>query len=450
MNAAPVTIPPTTPRMAAALRRIGFLLARRALLRSRRRLLGRRRRLFGRRLPGGTLRGDRAQGALEVVEDESHGRIGSGRRRDPRRPIGNHEDAAFVRRGLELDQRVAAPDPDLLRLLEEAPGTGGQRPGAAFLQGCCGHLALIVEHDRGLDLRGDLGQIGESLLRVHRRYSIFRRVRVRRRDLWRKFFGDRGPHLAAMIAYFALLSFVPLTFLSLSLLGLAGRADESSFLVKEIKRALPGAPINRIVDLVHVVQDNAAALGIVGGAALIWTSLSLFSVLESAFNIVYGRPNRSFLRGKALAVTLMVGSLVTLFVALLAGSLGVAALQRYVPGFADSVVAAYVLSITVSLLGVFAFLISCYTFFSNSEVPARQALPGAALAAVLLEATFQVLPFYQRYANLNPTLRAFGSPAILLVWLYVMANVIVFGAELNWWRARRAEQTLVEELPGLA
>jgi membrane protein len=275
-------------------------------------------------------------------------------------------------------------------------------------------------------------------------------VRVRKRDLWRKFFADRGTHLAAMIAYFALLSFVPLTFLSLALLGLTGRADESSFLVKEVKRALPGAPITRIVDLVHVVQDNATALGIVGGAALVWTSLSLFSVLESAFNIVYGRPNRSFLRGKALAVTLMVGSLVTLFVALLAGSLGVAALQRYVPAFAGSVVAAYVLSIAVSLLGVFVFLLSGYMFLTNADVTAREALPGAALAAVLLEATFQVLPFYQRYANLNPTLRAFGSPAILLVWFYVMANVIVFGAELNWWRARRSEQTLVEELPGLA
>jgi len=275
-------------------------------------------------------------------------------------------------------------------------------------------------------------------------------VRVRKRDLWRKFHADRGTHLAAMIAYFALLSFVPLAFLSLALLGLTGRADESSFLVKEIKRALPGTPIERIVSLVHIVQDNAAGLGIVGGAALVWTSLSLFSVLESAFNIVYGRPNRSFLRGKGLAVILMVGSLVTLFVALLAGSLGVAALQRYVPGFADSVVAAYVLSIAVSLIGVFAFLVSCYYFLTNAEVTGREVLPGAVLAAVLLEATFQVLPFYQRYANLNPTLRAFGSPAILLVWLYVMANVIVIGAELNWWRARRAEQTLVEEMPGLA
>jgi membrane protein len=275
-------------------------------------------------------------------------------------------------------------------------------------------------------------------------------VRPRRRDLVGKFFADRGPHLAAMIAYFALLSFVPLTFLALSILGFAGRADESSFLVREIKRAVPGAPIEQIVSLVHAVQDNAATLGIVGGAALIWTSLSLFSVLESAFNIVYGRPNRSFLRGKGLASLLMIGSLVTLFVALLAGSLGVALLRAKVPGFADSNTSAYVLSIAVSMLGLFVFLVSCYHVLTNAEVSVREALPGALLATLFLEVTFQVLPFYQRYANLNPTLRAFGSPAILLVWLYVMANVIVFGAELNWWLTRRSDARLVDELPGLA
>jgi membrane protein len=275
-------------------------------------------------------------------------------------------------------------------------------------------------------------------------------MRVRRRDLAQKFFADRGTHLAAMIAYFALLSFVPLTFLSLSLLGLTGRADESSFLVKEIKKTLPGTPIDQIISLVHAVQDNATALGIVGGAALLWASLSLFSVLESAFNIVYGRPNRAFLHGKGLAVLLMVGSLVTLFVALLAGSLGVAALQEYAPGFISNSVAAYTLSIAVSLAGVFVFLVSCYYVLTNEDLTVREVLPGSIVAAVLLEATFQVLPLYQRYADLNPGLRAFGAPAILLVWLYVMANVIVIGAELNWWRARRADQRLLEELPGLA
>jgi YihY family inner membrane protein len=275
-------------------------------------------------------------------------------------------------------------------------------------------------------------------------------MRVRRRDLLQKFFADRGTHLAAMIAYFALLSFVPLTFLSLSLLGLTGRADESSFLVREIKKTLPGTPIDRIIDLVHSVQDNAATLGIIGGLALLWASLSLFSVLESAFNIVYGRSNRSFLHGKARAFLFMVGSLVTLFVALLAGSFGVAALQEYAAGFLSNAAIAYVLSIGVSLIGVFVFLVSCYFFLTNEDLTVREVLPGAIFASILLEATFQVLPLYQRYADLNPALRAFGAPAILLVWLYVMSNVIVLGAEINWWRARRSEQRQVEELAGLA
>jgi uncharacterized BrkB/YihY/UPF0761 family membrane protein len=49
-----------------------------------------------------------------------------------------------------------------------------------------------------------------------------------------KFFADRGTHLAAMIAYFALLSFVPLLFLALALLGLVHQADENSFFVREL------------------------------------------------------------------------------------------------------------------------------------------------------------------------------------------------------------------------
>jgi uncharacterized BrkB/YihY/UPF0761 family membrane protein len=57
---------------------------------------------------------------------------------------------------------------------------------------------------------------------------------------------------------------------------------------------------------------------------------------------------------------------------------------------------------------------------------------------------------YVRYTGLNPVLKTFGPPAILLVWLYVMANILVFGAELNWWMARR-RGTVDEELPdGLA
>jgi len=268
------------------------------------------------------------------------------------------------------------------------------------------------------------------------------------REPFSKFFADRGTHLAAMIAYFALLSFVPLTFLALSLLGLTHRADESSFLVREIQQAFPETPIEDIVKLVRTVQSNAATLGIIGGAFLVWTALSLFSVLESAFNIVYGRPNRRFLHGKALALMLVFSSLVTLFVALLVGSLGVTVLRRVAPGFIDNGVVAYVLTIGISTLGIFGFIISSYYLLTNARLSVKEVLPGAAFATVFLEASFQVLPLFVQYARLNPALKTFGSPAILLVWLYVMSNVLVFGAEINWWLRRRGESP--DEIPGLA
>ena len=51
-----------------------------------------------------------------------------------------------------------------------------------------------------------------------------------------------------------------------------------------------------------------------------------------------------------------------------------------------------------------------------------------------------MLPLFVRVSSDVVALQALGSPALLLVWLYVMANVIVFGAEVNWWSARRDER----------
>jgi len=272
------------------------------------------------------------------------------------------------------------------------------------------------------------------------------------REVFSKFFADRGTHLAAMIAYFALLSFVPLLFLALALLGFAGRADESSFLVTEINKAFPQSSVEGILKVVRSVQDNAATLGVIGAVFIGWTSLSLFSVLESAFNIVYGKPNRSFLHGKLVAVTLLVGSLVTLFVGLLAGSVGYRVLRRFAGGFFENEYVAYGVSVLISTMSVFIFLFAVYYLLTNEKLTFREVLPGTIVATIALEMSFQLLPLYLLLSNDVIALQAFGAPALLLVWLYLMANVIVFGAEINWWHARGRRQAveLEEAAAGLA
>ena len=256
------------------------------------------------------------------------------------------------------------------------------------------------------------------------------------KETFSKFFADRGTHLAAMIAYFALLSFVPLLFLALSLLGFTGRPSESTYFVTELKKIFPSLSVDSIISSTQAIQRHATSLGIVGGAFLLWSSLSLFSVLESAFNIVYDRPNRGFLHGKARALVFMLASLVVLFVGLLVGGVGAHALNRYAPSFLGNTIVANGVSVLVSTIAVFIFIVSSYRYLTNAELSFRDVLPGAVVATIALEASFQLLPVFIWASRYSPSLKGIAGPIYLLVWLYLMANVIVFGAEFNWRRAR--------------
>jgi len=242
-----------------------------------------------------------------------------------------------------------------------------------------------------------------------------------------------------MIAYFAILAFVPLLFLALSLLAFVGEQDESSYLVEELRRTFPENSVESILDAVDRIQEQATELSVIGGVALLWAALGFFSVLESAFNIVYGLPNRPFIRQKTLVLLLTAASLVVLFLALVISSVGVELASR--AGVAEGVLS-YVYALVVSTLLLVGFTWSLYRLLTNMPLSWRETLPGALVASVLLQASFQILPTFVRLSAELVALQAYGGLVLLLVWLYVMANILVLGAEVNWWLSRGRAATV--------
>jgi membrane protein len=184
-------------------------------------------------------------------------------------------------------------------------------------------------------------------------------------------------------------------------------------------------------------------LGIVG---LAWGSLGLFSALESAFNIVYGVQNRAFARQKGLMVLLVGAALVVLFLGLLAGSIGVEATRRVGVGSW----LAYAAGIAVSTGLVLAFTWGAYRLITNARLGWCETLPGALAATVALEASFQLVPAFVSVTGQLVSLRAFGGLMVMLVWLYLMANVLVLGAEVNAVYARRRATAAASERAALA
>jgi membrane protein len=102
-----------------------------------------------------------------------------------------------------------------------------------------------------------------------------------------------------------------------------------------------------------------------------------------------------------------------------------------------------------SSIGSFIFLMAIYRYLTNVELHRGDVWPGALVGAALFQASFQALPLYLRFSDQLLALRAFGGLVILLVWLYLMANIIVLGAEINWFHWSR-RQPPPEELAGLA
>jgi membrane protein len=264
-----------------------------------------------------------------------------------------------------------------------------------------------------------------------------------------KFFRDRGPHLAAMVAYYALLSLVPFLFLTLSLVGLAGRPSAGSYLIRELSRILPGQSAHDLVHLVATIQKNAGTIGVIGLVGMLWSSLGFYSALESALNLVFEVPNRTFLRGKWLGFTLVLTSSTALFASLVAATTATAWVGRHAAHLIDLQIWVYVATLLVSSLGIFVFLMVVYRVLPNVPLHRGDVWPGALFGTILFQLSFQALPLYLRFSDQLYALRAFGGLAILLVWLYLMANIVILGAEINWshWvREQRAE----EGLTGLA
>jgi membrane protein len=269
-----------------------------------------------------------------------------------------------------------------------------------------------------------------------------------------KYLSDRGPHLAAMVAYYALLSLVPFLVMTVSLLSLeAGTVSANSYVIRELQHILPGQSVRDLEKPVRSIQQNAGTLGVIGLIGLFWTSLGFYSALESALNIVFRVQNRAFFHQKWVTFVLVVTSLIAFFASLLITTTATGLVDRSVGHHLFSLpLVGFLASVATSTLGSFLFLMAVYRYLTNVELGFGDVWIGAVCATALLQISFLALPLYLRYSDQLIALRAFGGLVVLLVWLYLMANIIVLGAEVNWWVIFGRHQTELdpEEPVGLA
>ena len=266
---------------------------------------------------------------------------------------------------------------------------------------------------------------------------VFRRTIHECIDLANTFLDRNGPHLAAAIAYYALVSQIPLTLVLMFILGTFFEGSQGL----ETRLALAVntvAPVSQetVRDTIEVLARTRTETGILGFLGLIWASTTVFSAVRKGLNTVWGvSHSRSFFRARLVDFSMTAGAgLLIVVPAGLTVAAGVisefaAALRT---GSADNDLLASRLLTFVSPFTSLAVFLLIYRYLPSTRVTFREIWPGALTAAVVFEVFKGVFLWYTRSFPVYDTVYGpVGALMALLAWIYISANILLAGALLT-------------------
>ena len=271
--------------------------------------------------------------------------------------------------------------------------------------------------------------------------------------LWRacvEFVDDRGHRDAAQIAFFAVLSFVPLAMLLVGSFGLFFEDEEiRRRVVVAIFENVPlsqEADRGRLQRTVDDALDNTGRLGPVSVLLLIVAASGVMGALRHAINQAWDIESRpSILRRKALDLALVLGTAV-----LLVFSLSLSATRRAADWLGTAGWALDLVGDLLPFLFTVLVVLFLYRALPSPRPRTREIWPGAVVAAALISLVRGALEVYfEHLADFGALYGSLGALMALLIFVYAVSLVLVFGAEYasEWSRLPDEDAKVRSSLP---
>lgn len=246
--------------------------------------------------------------------------------------------------------------------------------------------------------------------------------------------------LGAALAYYTVFSLAPILVIAMALAGLffdSARAQDS--LVHQLTGLVGPVGGEAVAELLahSGAQSGGVIATIIGVATVLFGATSVFLQLQSALNIIWDAkapealPWVSFVRLRLVSLGLVMGIgfllLVSLVLSALLSAAGarmatVATLPPWVWEALNSGVSMVVLT------GLFAAL---YKVLPDVRIAWPDVIVGAFTTACLFSLGKVAIGLYLGHSTIASTFGAAGSFAVLLVWIYYSAQLVLFGAEFT-------------------
>ncbi len=255
---------------------------------------------------------------------------------------------------------------------------------------------------------------------------------------WKEAGDDNVGLLAAGVAFYGFLAFVPLLAATVLVYGLAAEPATVAEHIRKLFGMLPEDAAALIGDQLRSMTespDSAKGWSLVVAVALAVYGASKGSgAIVTALNIAYEvKESRGFVKSTLLSLLMTVGALVVLVIAAAGISVmaWVEALFPGFPGWAHTLL--QILFWTMAVIAVGLGLAATYRYAPNRpDAPWAWITPGSAAATLLWLVASLGFGFYvSQFGNYNATYGSLGGVVVFLTWLYLGAYIVLMGGEMN-------------------
>jgi membrane protein len=258
---------------------------------------------------------------------------------------------------------------------------------------------------------------------------------------------DGATRLAAALSYYTAFAIAPLLVLVLAVTGaLFGEEAVRGQLEREISGLVGPQAASLIEGMVAKAgnEDSAGWASVLGVLALLIGATGVFAELQNALNTVWdvepkpGRGLAGFLQTRVLSFAMVLGIGFLLLVSLvLSAALAflTSSIGRYL--FDGEAALASVFSFLGSFLTVTLLFAMIYKVLPDVRIDWRDVWVGAAATSFLFSVGKWLIGLYLGKSAIASTYGAAAALAILLVWVYYSAQIVLLGAEFTQVYARR-------------
>jgi membrane protein len=250
-------------------------------------------------------------------------------------------------------------------------------------------------------------------------------------DAWNT---DQPARLAASLAYFSMFSLAPAIFVAVTVAGIfIDELAAASQIFARLERTVGPETAQFIYEIVVNVSESGTTgsplASLISFGALLYASTGVFANLKYSLNTIWGVPLAeysgviAFIKTRLLAFVLVIGlgfvlvlaAFSSLIVSVVSSVLDVSSLV-----WADSAVT------SVILLAVSLALI--YRILPDTYVAWRDVWLGAAVTALLIRLGTGLVGIYFQISNPAAAFEAAGTLAVVLIAIYYLAQIFLFGA----------------------